>query len=284
MEISTSPHAPQGQPLTLEQALTNIRQTEDTGLRYYAAWWLGRMRVTADAAVTALIEALQDEADRSPDGGYPLRRNAAKALGKLGNPAAVPALIACLGCGDYYVRESAAQALEALGDNRAIAPLVELLAGGVESAVQVPGKPHLVQPYNAILEALGTLSAGNDSLASLALPFLSHPVPNVQNAAARALYQMTGAAAYAERLVAVLQHEQLQLRRAALMDLGAVGYAPAADAIAATLAENSMKLMSLKGVVEVQLEREPPAGERAAQSSGLSATTQHLLALMDGLL
>ncbi|MEO0540103.1 MAG: HEAT repeat domain-containing protein [Cyanobacteria bacterium P01_A01_bin.105] len=272
-----SPHSPEGQPLTLDQALTNIRQTTDTGLRYYAAWWLGRMRVRGNAAVNALIEALQDEADRSPDGGYPLRRNAAKALGKLGNQAAVPDLIECLACPDYYVRESAAQALEELGNEQAIAPLVDLLAGGVEAAVPVPEKPHLVQPYNAVLEALGTLAAGNTALVELVEPFLAHPVPNVQNAAARALYQFTGAATYADRLVQVLQHDQLQLRRAALMDLGAIGYVPAADAIAATLAENSMKLMSLNGILEWQLAQEP---DRHTPSD----TTQHLLRLMDSLL
>lgn len=272
-----SPHSPEGQPLTLDQALTNIRQTTDTGLRYYAAWWLGRMRVRGNAAVNALIEALQDEADRSPDGGYPLRRNAAKALGKLGNQAAVPDLIECLACPDYYVRESAAQALEELGNEQAIAPLVDLLAGGVEAAVPVPEKPHLVQPYNAVLEALGTLAAGNTALVELVEPFLAHPVPNVQNAAARALYQFTGAATYADRLVQVLRHDQLQLRRAALMDLGAIGYVPAADAIAATLAENSMKLMSLNGILEWQLAQEP---DRHTPSD----TTQHLLRLMDSLL
>jgi len=272
-----SPHSPDGKPLTLEQALTNIRQTEDTGLRYYAAWWLGRMRVRTDEAVSALVEALQDEADRSPDGGYPLRRNAAKALGKLGNTEAVPALIDCLRCSDYYVRESAAQALEELGDRQALSALVTLLNGGVAAAVQVPGKPHLVQPYNALLEAVGMLAKGETGLVELVAPFLTHEVPNVQNAAARALYQMTGDATYAEHLVKVLQHDQLQLRRAALMDLGAIGYVPAADAIAATLAENSMKLMSLKGVLEAQLDRE-------GHPETPSEATQHVLALMDSLL
>ncbi|MEL6249503.1 MAG: HEAT repeat domain-containing protein [Cyanobacteria bacterium J06648_16] len=273
-----SPHAPEGQPLTLDQALTNIHQTEDTGLRYYAAWWLGRMRVNTAEAVTALVTALHDEADRSPDGGYPLRRNAAKALGKLGDLGAVPALIDCLDCSDYYVRESAAQALEALGDTSAILPLLRLLAGGVEAAVSVPGKPHLVQPYNAILEALGTLgqAVGDAELATRIAPFLTHTVPNVRNAAARALYQLTGDASYAERLVRVLQDDQLQLRRAALMDLGAIGYAPAAAAIATTLAENSMKLMALRGVLEANL--------KAEGDDTVSDTTQHILALMDDLL
>lgn len=45
----------------------------------------------------------------------------------------------------------------------------------------------------------------------------------------------------------------LQLRRAVLTDLGAIGDRSAADAIAQTLAENSLKLIALKGVLEKQL-------------------------------
>ena len=69
--------------LTVEQALTNLQQKDDSGLRYYAAWWLGRFRVKEPEAMNLLMEALTDDTDRTPDGGYPLRRNAATALGKL---------------------------------------------------------------------------------------------------------------------------------------------------------------------------------------------------------
>ena len=111
---------------TLEEAIANIQQTEDQGKRFYAAWWLGKHRVEDKRAFAALIEALEDETDRTPDGGYPLRRNAAKALGKLNNAAAVEPLITCLNSDDYYVRESAAQSLEMLGDRRAIELLLPL--------------------------------------------------------------------------------------------------------------------------------------------------------------
>jgi phycocyanobilin lyase alpha subunit len=49
----------------------------------------------------------------------------------------------------------------------------------------------------------------------------------------------------------------LQLRRAALADLGAIGYIGAAEAIADTLAENSLKLIALKGVLEHQMRQSP---------------------------
>ena len=87
----------ESESLTIEQAIANLQGT-DRGSRYYAAWWLGRFRIHEEAAIKALIAALDDEGDRTPDGGYPLRRNAARALGKLGDTRAIPALINCLDC------------------------------------------------------------------------------------------------------------------------------------------------------------------------------------------
>jgi phycocyanobilin lyase alpha subunit len=266
----------EGESLTVAQAIANLRQTADTGLRYYAAWWLGRFRVAEPAAIEALVVALEDESDRAPDGGYPLRRNAARALGKLGDRTVVPALIQCLDCDDYYVREAAAQALESLGDPQAIPALWALLAGGVAAAVAVPDKPHLVQPYNAIIEALGTLGA-TDAVADI-IPFLKHEVTQVQNAATRALYQLTGETSYCDRLVERLQGPNLQLRRSAMMDLGAIGYLPAAGAIATTLAENSLKLIALQGVLEAHLR------QSQFPTAGLSDDARQVLALMDELL
>lgn len=266
----------QGESLTVDQAIENLRQTADTGLRYYAAWWLGRFRVAQPDAIAALVSALEDEGDRAPDGGYPLRRNAARALGKLGDRTVVPALIQCLDCDDYYVRESAAQALESLGDPQAIPALRSLLAGGVAAAVAVPDKPHLVQPYNAVLEALGTLGA-IDAVDEIT-PFLEHEVAQVQNAATRALYQLTGQATYCDRLVERLQEPNLQLRRSAMMDLGAIGYLPAAQPIAATLAENSLKLIALQGVLEAHLR------QIGFPQRGLTDEARQVLLLMDELL
>ena len=136
-----------------------------------------------------------------------------------------------------------------------------------------PGKPHLVQPYNAILEALGGL--GDKSVVPTVEPFLQHEVPQVKNGAARAMYQLTGKGQYAELLAETLQCDDLQLRRSALLDLGEVGYLPAADAISQTLAENSIKLISLKGLLEKQV---------IQSGSFLSPETCKVMSLMDSLL
>jgi phycocyanobilin lyase alpha subunit len=262
--------------LTKEQAIANLQQTVDPSLRYYAAWWLGRFRVTDSVVITALEAALEDTSDRSPDGGYPLRRNAARALGKLGQSSVVPALIRSLECEDYYVREAAAQALAELRDQRCVPALLDLLRGGLEAAVKVPNKPHLTQPYAAIIEALGMLDAV-DAVPHIQ-PFLEHDFATVQNSAARALYQLTGEQHYADRLMTTLHSKNLQLRRSALMDLGAIGYLPAAEAIASALAENSLKLIAMKGLIDNHLS---VSGEA---SPDLTERSIAVMQLMDGLL
>ncbi|MEM8504437.1 MAG: HEAT repeat domain-containing protein [Cyanobacteria bacterium P01_D01_bin.1] len=278
MTVADESKSNQGEPqaapeITLEQAIANLRQTEDAGDRYYAAWWLGRFGTGTPEVISLLLDALEDSDARAPDGGFPLRRNAARALGKVGNPSVVPALIDALDCSDYYVREAATQSLEALNAIESVEKLVSLLSGGVDAAVEVPGKPHLVQPYNAVLEALGGL--GDDSVIPVVSPFLRHPVVQVKNAAARAMYQLTGQGSYAETLVETLRCDDLQLRRSALLDLGEIGYLPAASAIAQTLAENSIKLIALKGLLEQEI---------ASSQQLVSAQSREVMELMDSLL
>ncbi|MDX2239922.1 MAG: HEAT repeat domain-containing protein [Leptolyngbyaceae cyanobacterium bins.302] len=272
--LERSPELPEGAtPLTAEQAIANLRH-EDLSLRYYAAWWLGKYQVSDPVAVDALIEALEDDSDRTELGGYPLRRNAARALGKLADVRAVPGLIRCLDCADFYVREAAAQSLGMLGDKSCVPILIRLLDGGVEAAQFVPGRPHLAQPYEAVIEALGALGA----IAAIELirPFVDHPVARVQYAATRAMYQLTQEAVYGDRLVQALNGNDVQLRRTALSDLGAIGYTPAAEAIATSATENSFKLFALKGLLEHQL--------RSTSHPSLTPRAIEIMDLMDTLL
>jgi phycocyanobilin lyase alpha subunit len=255
--------------LTEEQAILNLT-SPDLGLRYYAAWWLGRFKSQNPTAVSALITALEDESDRSPDGGYPLRRNAARALGQLGDPQAVAPLITCLLCSDFYVREAAAQSLELLGDPICIPALIQTLTSDGQPSQEDPNLP---QPYDALIEALGTLQARE--AIDLIIPFLDHPLGRVRCAAARALYQLTQDPVYAERLIQALKSDELQLRRTVMADLGAIGYYPAAAAIAETLAENSLKLLALQGILEHEVKQ---------SGSALSPSSRQVMRLMDNLL
>ncbi len=263
-----------GESLTIEDAIANLSGA-DLGLRFYAAWWLGRFRVIEPRAIALLIQALADEDDRTPEGGYPLRRNAARALGKLSDRTAVPALIGCLECSDFYVREAAAESLGMLGDSAAIPALQKILNTALSEGELVP-KSDREQPYDAVLEALGSLNA-KDSIPQIQ-PFLKHQIERVQYSAARAMYQLTQEAVYGERLVQALTNSNLQLRRTALADLGAIGYLGGAEAIAQTLAENSLKLISLKGLLEHQV------GKMSPPTPTLSDGAIKVMKLMDSLL
>lgn len=256
--------------LTEESAIASLQQ-EDLSLRYYAAWWLGKFRIRTKAAVDALIVALADEDHRTELGDYPLRRNAARALGKLGDKSAIPSLIQSLECSDFYVREAAAQSLEMLGATAAIPNLKLLLNHGVEATKQVTGRPHAGEPCEAVIEALGSLGA--TETVPLIEPFLNQPVVKVQYAALRALYQLTQNDAYGQRLVQALDGSDVKLRRIALTDLGAIGYLPAAEAIARCSVESSFKLIALKGLLA-----------HLAPETNLSKSAIRVMNLMDSLL
>jgi phycocyanobilin lyase subunit alpha len=90
------------------------------------------------------------------------------------------------------------------------------------------------------------------------------------------MYQLTGNEEYGNVLIEALRGNDLQLRRAALTDVGAIGYLPAGGAIAATLAENSLKLIALKGLLEKQVD--------LAHLTQLSDGAILVMDLMDGLL
>jgi phycocyanobilin lyase alpha subunit len=177
-------------------------------------------------------------------------------LGKLGDRSAVPALVTSLECDDFYVREAAAQSLEMLGDGSCIFKLIELLKTyKPDPTSSTNSGTETEQPFDAFLEALGTLGAV-EAIPDIG-PFLDHPMPRVQYAAARAMYQLAPkpeiANQYGDLLVTALANHDLQLRRTVLSDLGAIGYLSAAEAISNTMAENSLKLISLKGLLEKQI-------------------------------
>ncbi|ARV57914.1 glycosyl transferase family 2 [Nostocales cyanobacterium HT-58-2] len=228
-------------PILSPEAAIAALKSEDNQIRYYAAWWLGKHQVQAGCA--ALCEALFDERYRIPSGGYPLRRQAARALGQLKNLQAVPALIAALECDeDLRLREAVIQALAVIGDQRAINPLLNLLQSPQE------------QPYEALIEALAALQVW--SVRSQVEAFLHHPSERVQCAAARYLYLLTNQPHYIKRILKNLDHENMYLRWAAVFDLGAVGHRQAVEAILAAQVPNTLKLLNLKRILEVILDSE----------------------------
>ena len=245
-----------GEPINEQEALARLRQSDDPSMQYYGAWWLGRNRSQHPEAVPLLIAALKQRRPRDPGAGVEenaVARNAARALGKLAPAAraAVPELLAALDDADDGLREAAARALGDLRATEAVAPICARLAGGpAQAGARQHHCPRLVEPCEALLEALGDIGAATPAVLAVIEPFIDHDWPLIRSAAARALLQLSGNPHWAEPLLALLGDSQLQVRRAALMDLGAAGWRPAAAAISATLAENSLKLIALRGLVE----------------------------------
>ena len=251
---SPAPPGGEGEPISEEEALRRLRQVEDQSLQYYAAWWLGRMRSRHPEAVPLLCAALRQRQPRDAGAGVEhnaVARNAARALGKLGERAVIPDLLAALDDEDDGLREAAARALGELKAEAAVEALTARLASGLAGAGAPQAlSPRLQEPCEALIEALGDIGVASPAVRAVIAPFLQHERPLIRSAAARALLQLTGDPCWGEQLLELLRHDQLQVRRAALMDLGAVGWRPSLDAIRATLAENSLKLIALRGLVE----------------------------------
>ena len=261
-----------------EEALGRLRQRDDVSQRYYAAWWLGRTRTNNPEGLSLLLDALSAalHPEASPD-DLLVARNAARALGKLCNQEAAVPLSQALQHPDHALREAAARALGELG-NPALLP--ELLHQLMQPDAAKPSSDglHLQQPCEALLEAIGCLARGTQDaeLCRKLEPFSGHERLLVQSSACRALLQISEAGQWGERILPLLNHPEPLIRRGALLDLGASGWRPAAEAIAGCAAESSLKLLALRTLLESPLGLPAPAA--------LGPSEQELLALMDRLL
>jgi len=270
----------EGDPINEAEALRRLRLGDDPSAQYYAAWWLGRNRSNHADTVPLLCQALRQRRPRDPGAGVEenaVARNAARALGKLGPAAqgAVADLLATLDDPDDGLREAAARALGDLGAREAVAPICRRLASGPDGAGALrPGTPRLQEPCEALLEALGDIGDSDPAVVAVIAPFVAHGRPLIRSAAYRALLQLTGERRWGDRLEELLADPLLQVRRAALMDLGAAGWRASLGAISSTHAENSLKLIALRGLVE----------NGSDAQDGDAPDTEAVLAAMDSLL
>ena len=240
------------EPLSEYQVIANLRQQEDASDRYYAAWWLGKMRSQHPDAVPLLLatlSALNNDPVDEEDRGVAL--NAIRALGLLLNPAAIEPLIQLLSSTDYTVREEAARSLGAMKTKAALPEICQLLKSGPSaSGGEQVGSSTLKEPCEALLEALGTIGVNNPDVLNVITPFSTHPRPLVRAAACRALLQLMKEPRWAMELEKLLHHPEPLVRRGVLLDLGATGWTAALPAIEAASVEASLKLVALRGLAE----------------------------------
>jgi phycoerythrocyanin alpha-cysteine-84 phycoviolobilin lyase/isomerase subunit PecE len=236
------------EPILSPSAAIAALNSDDNQLRYYAAWWLGKHKIKE--ATLVLCECLKDEKYRTTQGGYPLRRQAARTLGLLKNREAVPALLEALSVkGDLQLQEAVIQALASIGDRICVPNLLGLLQSDEE------------KPLEALIEALGSFQVKEAS--SLIEPFLRDSSERVQCAAARYFYQVTQERSYLERIIKNLNHDNPYLRWAAAFDLGAIAHVEATEAIIQAKIANSLKLLNLKRILEALLNNNEGENEEA---------------------
>ncbi len=236
--------------LSWDEAVAKL-QGPDLAQRYYAAWYLGMIR--DPRSVDILLQALKDEDDRTALGGYPLRRNAAKSLGLIGDTQAVPGLVAALECSDFYVRAEAAYALAKIGDREALPSLIQKLEA-----------PDTDQPWEAIIDAIGQLQ-GQTAL-TLIHPFLTHHSERVQSAAAWVLYRFTQDEQFTQILVQLIQSEDAMLRQAATFDLAESGWLGGVDCLGRANVAINLRIKALKRLFDVAVELEPTQIRQAAEA------------------
>lgn len=201
---------PSDMPTDLKQEIGNLRSPY-AAVRGSAAIRLGIMRTRAEPAIPFLVELLGDNApyEKPLDGeiGYP-GIEAAKALAKLGAPAAKPLLVV-LKDKDASVREDAALALGEMKEISAVNPLVETLKDdnpGVRAqAAEALGK---IKSFEAIEPLIAALPDKH---------------PSVLVAAAWALGELKDSRAV-EPLAMMLRHQKDEVRRVASSALAEIAW------------------------------------------------------------
>ena len=201
-------------------------------LRMAAANALGRLG--EPSTLPAILKALTDPDPR-------VRLRACHACGSFADPRAVPALIERLE-DDSRVRRAAANALGGIATDRALAPLIDLLDDGDESirriAASALGKANNPQPVEPLARALGDESAIVRNAAVYSVIELLSNVPTKHSHAVRDRVVSELKAADDETVVEplveiLMQGRQTRQRRNAAWILGRVADPDSALAVAA---------------------------------------------------
>lgn len=159
-----------------------------------------------------------------------LRVEAAQALGDLGDPHAIPALIESLG--DIQVRDTSVEILARFG-NQVVEPLINALNHDTESIR---------------IHAAKTLSIIGDTRAiPHLLDMLTHPKPQMREAAATALGKFDEESAI-DGLAAAITDKDAVVREMAVMALGESGHPNAIQPLIIVLQESKQQMLKAVAV------------------------------------
>lgn len=254
--------APAYQPInSASAAMKALAESEDTSIRYHAAWWLGKHRISE--ASSLLCECLKDELDRTVLGGYPLRRQAARSLGMLKDSQTATALVEALECSDIKVKQAVVVALKDIGNPTAIPALIDLLNDEDK-------------PVEALIEALTAFQVWE--VQAQIEPFLQDSFERVKCAAAQYFYTLTRKPYYLEILFEALSHENRFVRSAAVFDISVLGQVETVPTIIQANISNSIKTLVIKRILEfVLLNQTDTEAKRQEEVNFLFQTIDELL-------
>ena len=240
---------------------------EDSGIRYHSAWWLGKHRIKS--AVPKLVQCLNDERDRTAAGGYPLRRQAARSLGMIGDSSCIPALLQTLQTKDVQLHEATLRALIAINNNDCIGPLITYL-----------DRQDINKPIEALIETLTTFKACH--VRDKIEPFLDSDSERIASSAASFFFICTGEASYLENVITLLDHNNRFIRQAAAFDLARIATISSADAILEANIPNNIKMFAIKAILcELSNQQSDHTSEESPKKSALRS---NLFARLDALI
>lgn len=283
------------------QRITALAAQPDRPLTVRATFADGQSHMfTADASVLAQLTT-------APAAPAAQRAAAAQALGLLGDPAGIPALLEALHSSDVPVVARAAEALGVLRAAEAVPALAELLAGepvapsAVAQALAAIGTPAaldaLVAALNseAMTPARHAVMAALEQLGSRATPALlatlSKGAPAAQRNAAEMLGWIGDPAAVAD-LLAALNNADASVRAQAAWALGEIGDPAAWSALAAAAesdANTEVRLLATSALSRlpdpptVTVPTVPARGALAPRNAASPAGNSSVLPLPDWL-
>ena len=218
-----------------EQSALAALESNDPGIRYHAAWWLGKHRV--QNSVPALIRCLHDRRDETSTGGFPLRRQAARSLGLIKDKICVEELVKTLTeSDDIQLHEASIRSLINLGSKECIAPLVSYFNS------EVQGKP-----IESLIEAFTLFKAW--SIKDKISPYLLDDSARIKGAASAYFYACTNDKAHLAQIFSLLSHDNPFARQSAAFDLARVATLEEGSSIQDANIPNNIKLHVIKEIL-----------------------------------
>ena len=240
--------------------------SDDAGVRYHAAWWLGKNRV--ESSVNVLIQCLQDEGDQTSTGGYPLRRQAARSLGLINDISCTPYLLNTLESNDIQLHEATLRALIELKHANCIDALHRYMDKNIEG-----------KPIEALIEALTAYKAWDCN--EKVKPYLDSDSERIASAAASYFYTYSGEIRYLNKIHSYLNHSNRFIRQSAAFDLARIASITSTESILNARIPNNIKMHSLKSILEKTIlhqSEHPPS-----PPINLNAKQQEIIKKLDNL-